>query len=235
MTAPRIEVHDDRDALAAAVAGELLTRLADAQEAGAVPHLALTGGGIADAVHREIARLTTASSVERTVDWARVVVWWGDERFVAPDSSDRNSVAARAGFLDVVGVDAANVHEMPSTTTAADVEAGAAAYADEVHAHGTGEFEIVMLGIGPDGHVASLFPGYPQLDVNDRIAVAVTDSPKPPPERISLTFAALNRTRSVWFVVSGGEKAEAVSRALAEGSDLHDVPAAGVAGREETI
>ena len=200
-----------------------------------VPHLALTGGGIAEAVHREIARLTTASSVDRTVDWTRVVVWWGDERFVAPDSSERNALPARNEFLEVVGVDPANVHEMPSTATAPDVEAGASAYADAMHAHGAGEFEIVMLGVGPDGHVASLFPGYPQLDVNDRIAVAVTDSPKPPPERISLTFAALNRTRSVWFVVSGEEKAEAVSRALAEGTDLHDVPAVGVAGREETI
>ena len=72
-----------------------------------------------------------------------------------------------------------------------------------------------MLGIGPDGHVASLFPGHPALDVDDQVAVAVTDSPKPPPERVSLTFGALNRSRAVWFVVSGEEKAEAVARALA--------------------
>ena len=68
-----------------------------------------------------------------------------------------------------------------------------------------------MLGIGPDGHVASLFPGFPQLDVDDQIAVGVTGSPKPPPERISLTFAALNRARAVWFLVSGAEKADAVA------------------------
>ena len=92
-----------------------------------------------------------------------------------------------------------------------------------------------MLGVGPDGHVASLFPGFPQLDVTDQIAVGVTDSPKPPPERISLTFSALNRARSVWFLVSGDEKADAVARALAEGTDLHDIPAAGVTGTEETI
>ena len=81
-----------------------------------------------------------------------------------------------------------------------------------------------MLGIGPDGHVASLFPGFPQLDVDDQIAVPVTGSPKPPPERISLTFAALNRTKAVWFLVSGDEKAPAVARALAEGTDPHDMP-----------
>ena len=72
-----------------------------------------------------------------------------------------------------------------------------------------------MLGVGPDGHIASLFPGFPQLDVDDAIAVGVTGSPKPPPERISLTFAALNRSEAVWFVVSGDDKADAVARALA--------------------
>jgi len=235
MSTPRIEVHEDGDALATAVAGELLTRLADVQESETVPQIGLTGGGIAESVHREIARLSTESSLERAVDWSQVVVWWGDERFVAPDSSDRNALGARATFLDVVGASPANVHEMPSTDTASNAEAGAAAYSEEMRAQGSGEFEIVMLGIGPDGHVASLFPGFPQLDVTDRIAVAVTDSPKPPPERISLTYPALNRARSVWFLVSGAEKADAVARALAEGTDLHEVPAAGVAGREETI
>ena len=92
-----------------------------------------------------------------------------------------------------------------------------------------------MLGVGPDGHVASLFPGHPALDVDDAIAVAVHDSPKPPPDRIRLTFSALNRARCVWFLVSGEEKADAVAAALAEGTDLHDVPAAGVTGHEETI
>ena len=93
----------------------------------------------------------------------------------------------------------------------------AAAYAVEVRTHGAGEFDVVMLGVGPDGHVASLFPGFPQLDVDDDIAVAVTGSPKPPPVRISLTFPALNRTRQVWFLVSGDGKADAVARALATG------------------
>ena len=230
MTAPRIEVHADAAALATAVAGELLVRLADAQSGGGVPQIALTGGSIAEAVHREVARLAPSSGV----DWSRVVVWWGDERFVRRDDAERNAGKARAEFLDVVGADPANVHEMPSTDDAADVHEGARAHSDELHEHGSGEFEIVMLGVGPDGHVASLFPGHPALDVDDRIAVGVTDSPKPPPERISLTFPALNRTRSVWFLVSGEGKAQAVARALG-GADRHEIPAAGVAGQEDTI
>jgi len=228
---PRIEVHDTSDALATAVAGELLARLVDAQSAGHEPQIALTGGSIADAVHHELARLTASSEV----DWKRVVVWWGDERFVEPDSSDRNAGQARVAFLSSVGVDPAKVHEMPSTADAPDVDAGAVAYSDAVRMSGGGEFDVMMLGVGPDGHVASLFPGFPQLDVDDRIAVGVTDSPKPPPERISLTFAALNRSKSVWFLVSGDEKADAVARALAEGTELHDCPASGVSGTEETI
>jgi 6-phosphogluconolactonase len=230
VTAPRIEVHADAAALATAVAGELLGRLADAQSGGGVPQIALTGGSIAEAVHREVARLAPSSGV----DWSRVVVWWGDERFVPRDDAERNAGKARAEFLDVVGVDPANVHEMPSTDDAADVHAGAGAHSDELHEHGSGEFEIVMLGVGPDGHVASLFPGHPALDVDDRIAVGVTDSPKPPPERISLTFPTLNRTRSVWFLVSGEGKAQAVAGALG-GAERHEIPAAGVAGQEDTI
>jgi 6-phosphogluconolactonase len=123
---------------------------------------------------------------------------------------------------------------MPSTADAADVVSGAAAYAAELREHGSGDFDVVMLGIGPDGHIASLFPGFPQLDVTDRIAVGVTGSPKPPPERISLTFPALNRAHSVWFLVSGDGKAGAVAQALG-GADPHDIPAAGVTGHDETI
>ena len=198
MTAPRIEVHDSSEALATAVAGELLTRLADAQAAGTTPQIGLTGGSIAEAVHRELARLSEGSEV----DWSQVEIWWGDERFVAPDSTDRNAGPARADFLSVVGADPARVHEMPSTADAASVEAGAAAYADEVRRDGGGEFDVLMLGVGPDGHIASLFPGHPQLDVDDEIAVGVTDSPKPPPERITLTYPALNRSRSCLLYTS---------------------------------
>ena len=139
-----------------------------------------------------------------------------------------------SAFLDQVDVDPANVHPMPSTESADSAEAGAAAYADELRAHGSGTFEVVILGLGPDAHVASLFPGFPQVDSDD-IAVAVHDSPKPPPDRISLTLPCLNRARSVWFVVSGEEKADAVALALADGTDVHDAPAAGVSGELETI
>lgn len=235
MTTPRIEVHADGAELATAVAGELLSRLADLQDAGRVPQIALTGGTIAEAIHREIARLSPGSEV----DWTRVAVWWGDERFVAPDSPDRNALDARAAFLDVVGVPAEHRHEMPSTADAPDVDAAAASYSAELREHGAGAFDVLMLGVGPDGHIASLFPAHPGLEATDAIAVGVTDSPKPPPERVTLTFEALNRSTAVWFLVSGDGKAEAVARAHGGTPDApvdrREVPAAGVSGTDETI
>lgn len=240
MTGPTVTVLPDAAGVATHVATRLLELLAEAQAEGRVPHVALTGGTIAVAIHREAARLA-AQPAGWDVDWARVVFWWGDERFVAPDSPDRNAQPARRDFLDVVGVPDENVHEMPSTADAVDVASGAASYATELRAEGSGEFELVMLGIGPDAHVASLFPGFPQVDVVDEIAVPVTGSPKPPPERITLTLPALNRSRSVWFVASGAEKAPAVARALEttragdpETAGPAAVPAARVHGRLST-
>ena len=115
MSESRIEVHPDASTLATAVAGELIARLEAAQASGHVPQIGLTGGTIAEAVHREVARLSPSSDV----DWSRVVVWFGDERFVAPESPDRNAGQARRAFLDEVG--AIEVHEMASTRDAVDV------------------------------------------------------------------------------------------------------------------
>jgi 6-phosphogluconolactonase len=240
---PRVEIHPDADTLAATVAGALLGRVAEAQEAGGDVHVALTGGTIAELVHREIARHHSGAVPDvRPVDWSRVHVWWGDERFVPADSPDRNARQAREAFLDAVG--ASRVHEVPASDQVADAEEAAASYSRAVREDGSGEFDVVMLGLGPDGHIASLFPGHPGLEARDAIAIAVHDSPKPPPDRVSLTFEALNRARAVWFLVSGDGKAEAVARALADVPDgasgsaaasVRETPARGVLGREETI
>lgn len=227
---PIVEVHDDAAALATSVAGEVLRRLRAAQQRGEVPQVGLTGGSIAEKIHAELGRLGADSGV----DWGRVVFWWGDERYVAQDSPDRNATSARSSFLDLVGVDPRHVHEAPATDSGLSLDEAAAAYGREVREHGAGGFEVLMLGVGPDGHVASLFPGHPALEVDDAVAVAVPDSPKPPPERITLTFGALDRSRAVFFVVSGEEKAGAVARALAPdgspGATVAETPARGVTG-----
>jgi 6-phosphogluconolactonase len=224
---PRVEVHETAEELATTVAGAFLRLVTALQAAGEVPQVALTGGTIADKIHREIARLGAGSDV----DWGRIDFYWGDERYVAPDSDDRNAKSASAVMLEVLPVDPARIHEIPSTAEADSVDAAAAAYADTVRA-----FDLLMLGVGPDGHIASLFPGFPQLDIDDAVTAGVTGSPKPPPERVTLTFPALARSEEVWFVVSGSDKADAVGRALATPPpDRHELPAASVRGQVETI
>ncbi len=219
-----IKVHPSAEAVARAVAEQLVARIASVQAQGRVPSIVLTGGTIANQIYRAVAALPSGD-----VDWTQVDFWWGDERYVPADSSDRNDRAAELDLLDVVGVDPARVHAMPAADEVhPDLEAAAAAYGSVVREHGGGEFDLVLLGLGPDGHVASLFPHHPQLERLEDIAVAVTDSPKPPPERISLTFSALNRTREVWFLVTGDGKAEAVARALADEGSVQQTPARGV-------
>jgi 6-phosphogluconolactonase len=230
VSGPVVRRHEDADTLVGDVASALLDRLEAAQARGEVPQIGLTGGTIADALHRELARRAPDSSV----DWSKVVFWWGDERFVPAGSPDRNAGQAREALLDHVGVDQGNVHEVPASDEVATAEEAAEAYSATMRTAGAGFFEVLMLGIGPDGHCASLFPGHPALGARDAIAVAVHDSPKPPPDRVSLTFEAMERCRAVWFLASGEGKAEAVARALAPEGSVTETPARGVRG-EETV
>ncbi|WP_262852749.1 6-phosphogluconolactonase [Mumia quercus] len=222
-----VMVDGGHDQLARSVADQLVSTLAALQAQGRVPSVVLTGGTIADTVHREVA----ARAEDGRVDWSRVEFFWGDERFVAHDSDDRNERQARRALLDHLDVDESLVHAMPSDDGSLSLDEAAARYAEVVRDRA---FDVVMLGVGPDGHVASLFPGKPTLDVDDRDTVAEPDSPKPPPARLSLTFAALNRGREVWFLVSGSSKSDAVARALS-GDAVTTTPAAGVRGSEQTM
>lgn len=208
--APTVRVSASRSELATVVAAALLDRLAQAQSRGEVPQIALTGGSIADELHREVARLSPGSGV----DWSRVVLWWGDERWLPAGDADRNEVQAYDAFIASVRVDPAHVHAVPASDAGICLADAARAYGEAIREHGAGFFEVLMLGIGPDGHVASLFPGHPAAAVRDAIVVPVEESPKPPPERVSLTFEAMERSNAVWFVAAGADKAEAVAAAL---------------------
>jgi 6-phosphogluconolactonase len=224
--------HHDREVLVHATAARLVTRLVDLQRDGAVPALALTGGTVANEIYAAVA----ASPAARAVDWARLELWWGDERFVPSGDDDRNDRQARAALLDSVPLDPARVHPMPASDgEPSDLDEAAADYARQLRASAATRFDVVLLGVGPDGHVASLFPGFPQLDVQDTVAAAVRNSPKPPPERISLTFPALERADEIWFLVAGAEKADAVRRALTPAADPHETPAARPRGARRTL
>jgi 6-phosphogluconolactonase len=168
-----------------------------------------------------------------------VHVWWGDERYVTSDSSDRNDLPAMSLLFDHVPVDAAKLHRMPASDAGfgEDVDAAADSYAAELAAVGDADvprFDAVLLGVGPDGHCASLFPGHPGTRVTDASVIGVRNSPKPPPTRLSLTFPALDAADEVWFVVSGSGKADAVARAVG-GAPREEVPSAGPRGRTRTL
>ncbi|GAA4330786.1 6-phosphogluconolactonase [Klenkia terrae] len=193
--------------------------------------MVLTGGGIGTAVLRAVAAAGSA------VDWNAVDVWWGDERWVAADDDDRNEKGAREALLDVVGVPADRVHAIPASDAGfAEPEDAAAAYAAELARVGGGalpRIDVLLLGVGPEGHVASIFPDSPAVG-DDRAVVAVRDCPKPPPTRVSLGFATITAADEVWLLVSGEGKAEAVARALSGGETPASLPAAGAVGRRDT-
>jgi 6-phosphogluconolactonase len=237
VSVPEVLIHLDGAALAEAVAVALLPRLAAAQEARGVAHLSVTGGDTGIACLAAVA----ASPERDTVDWARVHVWWGDERFVSEDHEDRNEVQAREALLDHVPLDPAKLHPMPSTDSGLDVDAAAALYAEQLRrASGPDDhalvpsFDVTLLGVGPDSHVNSLFPGLPAVHETERWVVGVHGSPKPPPLRVTLTFPAVRASREVWLVVHGADKAEAIAAALSV-SDPINVPASGARGRERTL
>lgn len=223
-----VVVAADPAGVAQIVAERFLDRIEKAQTRGEVPDVALTGGTVARLVHGAIA----AESGRYDIDWTRVAFWFGDERYVPREDLERNAVQARADLLD--RIKATRVHEVPASDDVATVDDAAEVYSALLRGEGSGEFDLVMLGMGPDGHVASLFPGFPQLTDHDHIATAVTGSPKPPPERVTLTFDALNRARAVWFLVTGAEKAEAVQRAWAFDGSVQETPARGISGPSVT-
>lgn len=217
-------VVDDATDLAEQIARRLELTVTAAHAAGTEPHVVLTGGTIATAAYEQISA--------DAVDWTRVDWWWGDERYVPEGHPERNDRQAREAFLDRVGVPADRVHPMPAHGCSDSMAQAADDYAAQLP---DGPFDLVLLGVGPDGHIASLFPGFDQLDERRRTCVEVFGSPKPPPERITLTYPRLNNSREVWLVVSGEGKADAVARALSGQATVHDTPACGVAGLDRTV
>jgi len=175
-------------------------RLAEQTHVGG--HVVLTGGSTPRVAYELAAGLAP--------DWSRVELWWGDERCVAPDDDRSNFRMAREALLDRLEGEPAAVHRMRGELGR---EAGAEDYARELV--GLGTFDLVLLGLGPDGHVASLFPGFPTLEVNDRDVVGSEAGHEPFVDRISMTLPRLCATRELLFLVAGEDKADAVARALA--------------------
>jgi 6-phosphogluconolactonase len=237
VTEVSVIVHADAELLAPAAAARLVVRLIDAQATRGVASVVLTGGRIAAAVYRAVA----ASPARDAVDWSRVDVWWGDERFLPGGHPDRNETQARAALLDSLPLDPGRVHPMPASDgpDGDDPEAAAARYAQTLHesarpgSEALPHFDALLLGVGEDGHVASVFPEHPAA-YETRPVSAVRGSPKPPPVRTTLTLPAICTAEEVWLIAAGPDKAGAVGMALS-GAGPVQVPAAGVRGVDRTI
>lgn len=232
---PVVEKYPDTAALVAAAGDRLVGAITDAIDKRGTAQIVLTGGGTG------VGLLKRVGERGEKIDWSKVHLYWGDDRFVPADDDERNEKQAREALLDHVDIPAANVHPMaPSDGDFGDdLDAAARDYENVLAANAgdgqpTPDFDVHLLGMGGEGHINSLFPETPAVREADRLVVGVTDSPKPPPRRITLTLPAVQRSREVWLVVSGAGKADAVAAAIG-GAKPVDVPAAGAIGREATV
>lgn len=192
----RLDVVENVDAAARAVA----ERLAEAARAGG--HVVLTGG--------ETPRRAYELAAELEPDWSKAEIWWGDERCVAPEDPWSNYLLAKDSLLDRLQQGPAAVHRIRGED---DPEQAAAAYEEEMRGV---TFDLILNGLGPDGHTASLFPNAPTLEIRDRLVVPADAGLDPYVKRITLTIPALENCRTMLFMSTGESKADAARRAFGD-------------------
>lgn len=245
MPNPILVPHADKGQLALAGGSRIINVLSTAVAEQGLAHLSVTGGTMGIAVLANIAE----NPLRSTVDWSKVHFWWSDERFVTTGHEDRNEQQAKDAFLGALNLSAENLHIMGASDVFETAEAAAEAYANELaqfapHGEASPRFNLTLLGMGPDGHIASLFPGRTEILEAQRVTLAVQDSPKPPPTRVTLTLPVINFSERIWFLIAGSDKAEATARLLKASQlaeteltaqILQEIPAAGARGMLETL
>lgn len=257
----KLEVYKDAETVAQAAAQRTLLAILDglserSSKSTVQPirnryDVTLTGGS--DILHA--LTYMAANPLVDAIDWSRVHFWWGDDRFVAPTDPDRSSWQARERFLDKLVDDGrlpeSNIHQMaPDTRAPEQIAIASDTENDELLAKAASEYEdelrrelgdnpamdLLVLGMGPDGHFASLFPGHNEINVTDsaRLAVGVSHSPKMPPLRISMTAPMLARSRRTWMLTCGAGKADATAHVFAQANNP-SYPASFATGTDEFI
>jgi 6-phosphogluconolactonase len=191
-------------------------------------HVALTGGTVGILTLKHLHKHPRLNEIDLT----RLHIWFGDERYVASDSSDRNSQQAREALLSHLEIPAINIHEFPSTDSGLAVRDAAIEFERTLLEWFDDEpqMDLMLLGMGPDGHVASLFPGH---HYSDALIVSESNSPKPPSERLSMSMQMLNASKRIVFVVSGMDKAQAIEQI--HKNDECDLPASKVSAQGQTL
>ena len=211
----RLTTCPDEETVARRAAAHVVRVLEEARSARGLAHLGLSGGTTPGRTYELLG--------EEPAALESVALWFADERCVAPDDEESNFLLARRALIEPASIDPARVHRMRGEL---GPEEGAAGYAAELCGPGGPErqegvpvLDLIVLGIGPDGHVASLFPGAPTLSAGEEaICLGVSDSPKPPPERITLSLAVLRAARGCLLLATGPSKADAIEAMMADPS-----------------
>ncbi|GAB3568661.1 6-phosphogluconolactonase [Spelaeicoccus albus] len=220
-----VRTFPDKDAVIAGAAADAAQVLAEAGN-GRID-VALTGGSVGTAVTGALASLLTG------FDFSRLHLWFSDERYLPTGHPDRNDTQTFKAVSGSALMHASRWHVCVGSESGLSAEDAAAALGKEVQSEAP-NFALSFLGVGPDGHVASLFPGLPGVTVTGSGVIAVHDSPKPPPTRLSFTRDLINSSARVWAVLAGAEKAAAAARALGGAATPSESPSGSVAGSDET-
>ncbi|MBM7050607.1 6-phosphogluconolactonase [Rothia sp. ZJ1223] len=243
MPKPQVVKHEDKTQLTEQGSAKILAVIEEALKSRDQAHLSLTGGSMGIAIWAVL----KGSKRAQAIDWSKVHFWWSDERFVPTGYEDRNEQQAKDAFLDSVEIPAENLHIMGASDAFENVDEAATAYTAELARYAQDGasapvFDLTLLGMGPDGHIASLFPDREEILVEKTEAIAVCNSPKSPPTRVSLTLPLINNSRKIWFLIAGSDKAEAAARLIDAADDadpdaqiLRETPAAGARALEETL
>ena len=233
-----VKIYENADEVASAAGADFVRHIRALLDTKASVHISITGGTVGILTLARISDLAEAHSL----DWSRVHVWWGDERFVRSDSQDRNAVQAHEALFSKISIPSENVHAFPAVPAdAQDVDAALDQAVKDFEKTIDGfvsspgeqlKFDLTFLGMGPDGHIASLFPGH-EIPATGVRVTAEHNSPKPPPHRLTFTYEAINNSQLIWFVVAGADKANAVGVAFSDNGN--SLPVGRVNGLSETV
>jgi len=219
-----VKVFRNREAMNQALARDIAGQMQEKTKFGADFHLVLTGGSTPKPLYRLL-----GSEYSDKINWRHIHLYWGDERYVPHDHSDSNYRMANVALLNHIGIPDTNVHPMPTGYDRPEI--AAENYSDELrqifpeYSNTIPRFDLVLLGMGGDGHFASLFPNHALLEEKEQLVGVVNDSPKPPPTRLTMTLPVINAAKRIYFLVAGGNKANAIKMVLDETTPSHEYPA----------
>lgn len=205
---------------------EILTGLLVNADPVKLHHVVLTGGGAGGSITRQLMNVARRTPQQT---WANTHFWWGDERFVEVDCVDRNDLDIESSLGEFYIE--SNIHKIPAANQVKTAEQSAKDYTNELIEFGSNglppRFSLVILGVGPDGHIASLFPGRPELD-SQLIAMPVFESPKPPPIRVTMGFSTLNNSELTLLLLGGETKRAPLNAVLDPAGSIEVTPARGI-------